>query len=110
MINESERITILNREFDIACHRDEKPALRRAADFLDQEMRSLRDQGASVRSFDQLLVVVALNLYHQAQRPPTPMSETNGATAHSANAQHERNSLSAKTLERLIQKIDEAMS
>ena len=109
MTNESERITILNREFVIACHRDEKAALRRAADFLDQEMRNLRNQGASVRSFDQLLVVVALNLCHQAQHSLELNDETGSAPAHSAGSNSDLQSLRTKTLERLMHKIDEVL-
>ena len=97
------KVDLLNREFAVACTPAEKPALVEAAKILDQRIRKLRSQGASTSQFEQLLVVVALNLCHELQHeqknndgaPPTP------------DKQDPQND---DKIQQLIDKIDQALS
>ena len=59
------KVEILNREFAVACSPEEKPALIDAAKLLDGRIRKLRSQGISTSQFEQMLVVVALNLCNE---------------------------------------------
>lgn len=56
------QVTILNREFAVACAPSEREALLKAAKQLDTILRKLRSQSHTSSAFDQLLVVAALNL------------------------------------------------
>lgn len=60
------QISILGRDFVVACTPDEKNALQNAAKILDTRLKTLRSQGSGAAcNFDQLLVVVALNLCNE---------------------------------------------
>ena len=59
-------ITILDREFQVACAPDERQALLSAARELDSRMRRVRNSG-SVIGMDRIAVMVALNLCHELQ-------------------------------------------
>ena len=90
-------VDILNREFAVACTPSEKPALLEAAKLLDERARKLRSQGASTSQFDQLLVVVALNLCNELKNnAPT----NNGKDATLENPQR---------IKQLIDKIDQVL-
>lgn len=92
------KVDILNREFAVACTPNEKPALLEASKILDGRIRKLRSQGASTSQFDQLLVVVALNLCHELQsRAP-------------ANENAAVDGLNDTKIQQLIDKIDHALS
>ena len=91
------KVDILNREFAVACTPNEKPALLEAAKILDGRIRKLRSQGASTSQFDQLLVVVALNLCHELHQQ-TPTHTDNTAPT------------DAGRIKQLIDKIDHALS
>lgn len=74
------QVTVLNREFAVACAPSEREALLRAAKQLDATLRRLRSQSHTSSAFDQLLVVAALNLCAENsqlqvalnQQPDTP--------------------------------------
>jgi cell division protein ZapA len=67
---DSKRVTvrILDKEYQVACQPDEKPALLSAAHELDQRMRQVRNAGGSALGLDRIAVMVALNLCHELQQ------------------------------------------
>lgn len=91
-------VDILNREFAVACTPAEKPALLEAAKLLDERARKLRSQGVTTSQFDQLLVVVALNLCHELK--------STGPTVNGAPKTPE----ASDKIQHLIEKIDQVLS
>lgn len=57
-------ITILGKDYRIACSDDEEEILIRSAHELDRQMRQIRDSG-SVNGADRIAVMAALNLTHE---------------------------------------------
>src|SRR6185295_18521625 len=55
-------IEILGKIYHIKCPITEVPALQRAALYLEEKMRIIRDSGISV---DRIAVITALNIVHQ---------------------------------------------
>ena len=58
------RITIMGKEYQIACPPDERADLFASASLIDQRMRELRDGGRVVGA-ERIAVMVALNLAHE---------------------------------------------
>jgi len=54
-------ISILDREYQFACQPEERKALKQAAVFLDERMRSIKDSGRLV-ALERIAVMTALNL------------------------------------------------
>lgn len=57
-------VTILGKEYRIACDPGSEEQLTRAAHFLDERMREVRG-GGKVIGTDRIAVMVALNLAHE---------------------------------------------
>ena len=57
-------VTILGRQFRVACAEDEKPGLLKAVDYLDRNMREIRDSG-KVIGVERIAIMAALNLAHE---------------------------------------------
>lgn len=68
-------ITILDKEFQVACAPDERQALLSAARELDSRMRRVRNSG-SVIGMDRIAVMVALNLCHELQEARSKTEST----------------------------------
>ena len=85
-------VSILDKDYQVACPEGEKAALNRAATELDKRMRAIRSSG-SIVGLERIAVMAALNLCHELQQV-----QTNGPSA------------DAPTLERFIKKLDEALS
>jgi cell division protein ZapA len=60
-------ITILGREFKVACKEDERDELSEAVALLDKRMREIRDAG-KVTGTDRIAVMTALNFAHELLR------------------------------------------
>ncbi|MCC7114546.1 MAG: cell division protein ZapA [Burkholderiales bacterium] len=60
-------VTILGREYKVACKESERAELAEAVTLLDGRMREIRDTG-KVASIDRIAVMAALNLAHEALR------------------------------------------
>lgn len=60
-------IRILEKEYQVACPVEEKPALLAAAEMLNRRMREIRDSGKVV-GLDRVAVMAALNLAHDLLR------------------------------------------
>jgi cell division protein ZapA len=57
-------VSILDREFMIACTPEERPGLIAAASFLDSKMREIR-AGARSANLDRIAVLAALTVAHE---------------------------------------------
>ncbi len=57
-------VSIMGREFRIACPEDEKEALLEAVDFLDRRMREIRDSGKLV-NVERVAIMAALNITNE---------------------------------------------
>jgi cell division protein ZapA len=71
-------ITILGREFRVACSAEEETDLLKAASYLDKKMREIRD-GAKVIGIERIAIMAALNIAHELlsnpNKPAFDMSE-----------------------------------
>lgn len=59
-------LTIMGKEYKIACEPDEQDDLIRSAQQLDKQMSKMRDAG-KVSGSDRIAVMAALNLAHELQ-------------------------------------------
>ncbi|MGR9014388.1 MAG: cell division protein ZapA [Gammaproteobacteria bacterium] len=59
-------LTIMGKEYKIACAADEQHDLIQSAQQLDMQMRQMRDSG-KVAGADRIAVMAALNLAHELQ-------------------------------------------
>ncbi|AGA32741.1 Z-ring-associated protein ZapA [Thioalkalivibrio nitratireducens DSM 14787] len=58
------RVSILGKEYQVACPPEERADLYASASLLDERMRAVRDAGRVVGA-DRIAVMVALNLAHE---------------------------------------------
>ena len=65
-------ISIMGKDYMVACGKDEKQELMRAADYLDRKMREIRDSGKIIGT-DRIAVMAALNIAHEL------LNQDNGA-------------------------------
>jgi len=93
-MNEAGRfsVSILDKEYQVACSDDERHDLMRAAAELDSRMRTVRKSG-SIVGLERIAIMVALNLCHELQR-----------TGNSADAAE-----TEKALKRMKDKLSEAL-
>lgn len=63
-MSEPVSVSILDREFLIACTPDERPGLIAAASYLDGKMREIRNAARSP-GLDRVAVLAALNIAHE---------------------------------------------
>jgi cell division protein ZapA len=57
-------VSILDREFRIACQKDERAELLEAVAYLDKKMREIRDLGKIV-TVERIAIMAALNIAHE---------------------------------------------
>jgi cell division protein ZapA len=68
-------VKILDKEYQVACPREEREALLDAANNLDECMREIRASG-SVIGLERIAVMAALNLSHEVlQANPKPKTD-----------------------------------
>ena len=60
-------VSILGREFKVACEESERAELTDAVAFVDRQMRDIRDRG-KVTGVDRIAVITALNIAHDLLR------------------------------------------
>jgi cell division protein ZapA len=58
------QISIMGREFRIACEPGEQQALLQAVDFLNRKMQDIKDQG-KVTGIERIAIMAALNISHE---------------------------------------------
>ena len=63
-IAEAVEITILGRDYRVACANEERESLLTAAAFLDRRMREIRD-AAKITGNEKIAVMAALNIAHE---------------------------------------------
>ena len=72
-------VSLLGRDYKVACKESEEAELREAVTFLDQRMRDIRE-GSKSSSVERIAVMAALNLAHEFQRerssPPAERAVT----------------------------------
>lgn len=64
MSNETVFVKILDKEYQVACPRDERQALVESAQLLDERMKAIRGTGAII-GLERIAVMAALNLSHE---------------------------------------------
>lgn len=57
-------VSILGREYQIACPPEEEEALRKSARYLTKQMEEVKARGSSL-AFEKIAVLAALNITHQ---------------------------------------------
>ena len=58
------QISIMGREFRVACEPDEQPALLEAVDYLNRKMQDIKEQG-KITGLDRIAIMAALNISHE---------------------------------------------
>lgn len=64
MANETVFVKILDKEYQVACPREERQALIESAQLLDERMKAIRGSGAVI-GLERIAVMAALNLSHE---------------------------------------------
>lgn len=62
--NKGVDVTIMGREFRVACAPGEEEKLMQAVEYLDRKMREIRDAG-KVISVERIAIMAALNITHE---------------------------------------------
>ena len=57
-------VHILDKEYQVACEEHERDGLLRAAEYINRQMKDVRDRG-NVIGTDRIAVVTALNMAHE---------------------------------------------
>ena len=60
----SMQISIMGRDFRVACAPDEQQSLQEAVDFLNRKMQEIKDQG-KINGLDRIAIMAALNISHE---------------------------------------------
>jgi|SRR5690606_12425548 cell division protein ZapA len=64
MSNETVFVKILDKEYQVACPREERQALIESAQLLDDRMKAIKNSGAVI-GLERIAVMAALNLSHE---------------------------------------------
>ncbi|ABD82771.1 cell division protein ZapA [Saccharophagus degradans] len=86
-------VNILDKDYQIACPAEERDALHRAAEELDERMRAIRNTG-SIIGLERIAVMAALNLCHELQQQRKNTAKPNDA----------------ESISRMMQKIDKVLT
>ena len=70
-------ISILDKEYKIACPPGEQAALLASAEYLDSKMREVRDSG-SIIGAERIAVITALNITHELLNASQSQNSFNG--------------------------------
>jgi len=95
-------VSILGREFKVACGEGERNELLEAVAFLDRRMREIRDAG-KVSGTDRIAVMAALNIAHELLRDRRAAAAAAQVRAGSAGA------IDAEDARRKIQSMQAAI-
>ncbi len=71
-------VSILDKDYQVACPPEQERELIEAARHLDKKMRTVRDSG-KVIGLERIAVMVALNTTYELLNKPEQVSETSGA-------------------------------
>lgn len=78
MSNETVFVKILDKEYQVACPREERQALQQSAHMLDERMKAIKNTGAVI-GLERIAVMAALNLSHELLQAKTPSGEATSA-------------------------------
>jgi cell division protein ZapA len=70
-------VTILGREYRVACKEGEREELLQAVQYLDRRMREIRDSG-KIAGAERIAVMAALNIAHELLRARSGAPATGG--------------------------------
>lgn len=87
-------VRILEKEYRVACTKEQETALREAADYLDQQMRQIR-KGGRVIGIERISVMAALNISNELLKQQ--------------RAYQDANEIVSERIRSLQEKIDEAL-
>ena len=62
--SKTRNVTIMGREFRVACPDDEREELLQSVSYLDKKMREIRDSGKVIGS-ERVAIMAALNITHE---------------------------------------------
>jgi len=96
MSNETVFVKILDKEYQVACPREERQALVESAQLLDERMKAIRSSGAVI-GLERIAVMAALNLSHE-------LLQSKNSSAGVGNAANQSDLL------RLNEKLDRTLS
>lgn len=82
MSNETVFVKILDKEYQVACPREERQALVESAQLLDERMKAIRGTGAVI-GLERIAVMAALNLSHELLQAKTASGGSENATSQS---------------------------
>jgi len=97
MANETVFVKILDKEYQVACPREERQALMESAQLLDERMKAIRGSGAVI-GLERIAVMAALNLSHELLQAKSGVAAPVGVATDKAD------------LQRLSDKIERALS
>ena len=58
------QVSIMGREFRVACKPDEQKALLEAVEYLNRKMQEIKEQG-KINGVDRIAIMAALNISHE---------------------------------------------
>ena len=58
------QISIMGREFRVACEPDEQKSLQEAVDYLNRKMQEIKEQG-KITGMERVAIMAALNISHE---------------------------------------------
>ncbi len=82
------QVTILDKDYQVSCPPDEREALLRSADELDQRMRRIRASGGVI-GLERIAIMAALNLTYELQQSRRDLSNSE-ATNHALQQVNQR--------------------
>lgn len=97
MSSETVFVKILDKDYQVACPREERAALQESAELLDERMRAIK-RSSSVIGLERIAVMAALNLSHE-------LLQAKHHSAPDSNPEPEQ-----AELKRLHEKIDRTLS
>ncbi|TCO75339.1 cell division protein ZapA [Chromatocurvus halotolerans] len=96
-------VTILDKSYQVACPPEQKADLVTSANYLDSQMRSIRDTG-KVIGLERIAVMAALNISYELLRATRTDGETALASTENADSEAAFRSLNNK-LEEALHKL-----
>ncbi|MEE4277136.1 MAG: cell division protein ZapA [Halieaceae bacterium] len=105
-------VTILEKEYQVACPPEQQADLLLSARHLDEQMRAIRSTG-KVIGLERIAVMAALNISHellQARNGVTPQSEVAGARGVEGSPAQPGDTPEATAVAGLNAKLDEALN
>lgn len=95
------RLSILGKDYQIACPADEKLALQEAAEYLDKQMQDLRNSGKVIGT-ERIAVMAALHIAHEFLNQE-PVAVAQGSSTEVDDALRKLNNKTDQALMRLKQ-------